>query len=299
MCLALLAVLVSFYTGWMLTHPPRRTYAGQVARGRPGVPDELVPARVYRPFGFTAETLRGETLPGWIIAGDAPAGPRVIITHGWSNSKHGALTRVPAVAREASEVVLWDMRGGGEAPGWCALGAVEHKDLLALLAAMPDDRPTVLYGWSMGAGVALSAAASDDPRSACVIGVVAEAPYRVPDEPARAVLREYRLPHGVTLRAAGWLTGVAVGLGPRWRGFDRREIAARVGVPLLVLHGDRDEICPQTDGLEIAAAAPRGEFVSIQGGDHDRLWTRDETVGACGDAVSGFLGRLARPDTDR
>jgi len=165
MCLALLAVLVSFYTAWMLTHPPRRTYAGQVARGRPGVPDELVPARVYRPFGFTAETLRGETLPGWIIAGDAPAGPRVIITHGWSNSKHGALTRVPAVAREASEVVLWDMRGGGEAPGWCALGAVEHKDLLALLAAMPDDRPTVLYGWSMGAGVALSAAASDDPRS--------------------------------------------------------------------------------------------------------------------------------------
>jgi len=53
---------------WMLTHPPRRTYASAVARGRPGAPDELPNGgRVYESWLLSS---RGLSLPVWDMPGD-------------------------------------------------------------------------------------------------------------------------------------------------------------------------------------------------------------------------------------
>src|SRR5438105_2541012 len=100
----------------MLTHPARRTYASAVARGKPGDPSELGAALEFSAWGLKTGGLE---LPVWDIRGEREDGPVVVLTHGWGDSRIGALARLGAVAATASRVVAWDMRGHGEAPGIC------------------------------------------------------------------------------------------------------------------------------------------------------------------------------------
>src|SRR5689334_9666437 len=118
--LALLWCAAVAYTTWMLTHPPRRPYAAAVARGRPGDPGDL-----DRAFESWSVRSRGMDLPVGDVPGDDAAGPVVVMTHGWADSRVGGLVRLPSILPVASRVVLWDLPGHGEAPGTCRLGTVE------------------------------------------------------------------------------------------------------------------------------------------------------------------------------
>src|SRR5690348_14841305 len=76
------------YTVRVLTHPPRRSYAWAVTRNLPGDPAELPQPAEYQQWSFTSH---GLSLPAWEIAGADPAGPTVIVTHGWGDSRVIAL----------------------------------------------------------------------------------------------------------------------------------------------------------------------------------------------------------------
>lgn len=262
---------------WKLTHPPRRTYVSAVARGIAGEPDELDP-----PITSTSWLLRsrGRDLPVWDCVGGNPVGPVIIFTHGWGDSRIGALCRMPHLMSLASRLLAFDLPGHGEADGLCRLGLHEHLDLIALIDHIKVER-VVLFGWSMGAGISIEAALA---RPAVVAGIIAEAPYRVPITPARNVLRAGRLPSGLSLHAAMRVLGFGQA---RVHAFNRASLAQRLSCPLLVLHGQRDTISPEADGREIAAAV-NATFVSIEGGTHNGLWIRPETVPACVEAVRGF-----------
>lgn len=281
--LLLVGLLLAFlwsvaWTIWRLTHPPRRTYASALARGRPGDPSELAAAPGGDRRTFTSWSLRtgdGLDLPVWEMPGDDPAGPVLILTHGWGDSRIGALTRVQPLLRVVSRAVMWDLRGHGDAPGTSRLGTREVDDLCALIAQVTAggrDTPehVVLFGWSLGAGISIGAAARE-PRS--VVQVIAEAPYRIAITPARNVLRGMGLPRGLSARVAFWLLGLDFGVGPSWRGFDRAALASRLRVPLLVIHGDMDDVCPLEDARAINEAASRGEIVEVRGAGHHSLWT--------------------------
>ncbi len=285
------------YSARALTHPHRKTYAYAVARGRAGDPSELPGAgRAYTTWTFKSG---GYTFSVWDIPGDAGAGgPMVIMSHGWADSRLGALVRVPCLIAGASRVIVWDSRGHGDAPGVCRLGTAEVEDLLALIetiAGRGESSPLVLYGWSLGAGVSIAGAA----RSGAVSGVIAEAPYRLALTPARNVLRGFRLPYRLNLRPAFWILGVAFGVGPGWRSFDRAPHAAQLACPLLVIHGEDDAVCPVVDAREIAAAAGESELLVVPGAGHNNLWTEPGNAARCGAAAAAFLARVgagtARP----
>src|SRR5438128_946292 len=83
---AVVIAALTWYTVYLLTHPPRRTYVSALARGRPGDPAELPPG----PSGKRSSSQwtvrwRGTDLPVWDIQGDAPQGPVVILSHGWGD----------------------------------------------------------------------------------------------------------------------------------------------------------------------------------------------------------------------
>lgn len=289
-----LAVGIAIMVAWtaaVLARPPRRTYASSLAKGLPGDPSELRD----RPRRFDAWTLErpGVTLQAWEIAGDDQAGPVIILSHGWGSSRIGALTRLEPLLPRSSAVIAWDMRGHGESGGCCTHGVHEVDDLLALIDRVGGDRPIVLAGWSLGAGVSIAAAT----RSPRVAGVIAECPYRHVRTPARNMMiamgMPWRLNLGLALRALAAIQrcpGLGRGGGP----FDRAADAARLACPLLVLHGAEDAISPPEDGRAIAAAAPRGEFVAIEHGGHSGMWVDPQTTPRCAEAVAAFLDRLGR-----
>ncbi len=269
------AIIVStLHTARSLIRPPRRTYAWAVARRVPGDPSELEPSRSYEVFTFRGTR---SDLPAWRIPGDNPQGPTVVMTHGWGSSRIGGLKRLAAVLPQAREAVLWDLPGHGESPGTARLGTDEHRDLAALLDTLsPTDNPVpiVLFGWSLGAGVSIRAAAEDAGHHD-IRAVIAEAPYIHAPTPARGVIRLRGLPHTVNLPLAMMLLGARLGVGPRWAGFARDRHAARLGtIPLTVIHGESDPVCPIADGRAIAdAAPPHARLVTIPHGGHNNLWT--------------------------
>lgn len=285
--------------GWTyrtLTRPPRQTYAAAVAKGRPGDPGEL-----DAPLAFESWSLQGPSggMNIWDVPGHAPGGPVAIVTHGWGSGKVNALKRVPLLAGLCSHVVLWDMPGHGESGGTCTLGLCEAQDLLALIERLGEDRPIVLCGSSMGAGVSIEAAAG----SKAVALVVAEAPYRLAPTPARNVLRSRHAPTALNLSPALTLVGLlATG---RWTGpglnaskgvpFDRAHHAARLACPLVVLHGDADTTSPIEDGRAIAHAAARGQIVEIPGGTHHNLWKDAPCRATMERAYTDAIADLARP----
>jgi len=282
--LGLLWLAAIAWTVWMLTHPPRRTYAAAVSRGRPGDPTELTTG----PRKFETWMLRtgGLELPVWDIPGDDPSGPVVILTHGWADSRIGGLVRVGALAPDASRTLIWDMPGHGEAPGICQLGTVEVDHLLALIEHV---RPTdlVLMGWSLGAGVSI-AAARELRESHIQVSVIAEAPYRLAPTPAANVLRARGLPVLSVIAPSFGLLRVILGSRLAASRFDRAGLARDLSARTLVLHGAEDIVCPEQDGRDIAAASG-GRFVSIPDAGHNDLWTQPESLAKCTQVVHEFI----------
>jgi pimeloyl-ACP methyl ester carboxylesterase len=164
-CLALLFAGVTIATMRLLTRPPRRTYATALASGRPGDPSELPapssqPNHIWAWKKWTLHTL-GLDLPVWEIEGLHASGPTIILTHGWGDSRIGALARISSLAPIASRLIAWDMPGHGDAPGTCSLGTNEVDALSNLIERLTagTHAPIILLGWSLGAGVSIASAA--------------------------------------------------------------------------------------------------------------------------------------------
>jgi pimeloyl-ACP methyl ester carboxylesterase len=85
-----------------------------------------------------------------------------------------------------------------------------------------------------------------------------------------------------------------LGVGWHWNKtepFDRERYAAQLRLPLLVLHGERDDISPVADGEAIANAA-NGTLIRLPEGEHHGLWTTESTAITCYEAVRDFVTRV-------
>ncbi len=280
-----------------LLYPPRRTFAWCVSRGQPCDPHAASPPRPFEEASIRDPRRPAAVLPYWIIEGENPAGPVLIFSHGWAESKQSVLQRLDALAPACSKIIAWDLPGHGDAsPGSCRLGIDERGALLELVrtvhawGAAGAPSQVVLYGFSLGAGVSLDAAAREP---GAVAAVIAEAPYRVPWTPARNVMDQKGLPRRLNLRPALCLAGAVLGANPLWRGFDRAALARGVRCPLLVVHGADDEMCPIEDGRDIAGAAPRARIVELPQTGHLDAWVSLPPRGEAAGAVRAFLFELA------
>ncbi|MEM7621812.1 MAG: alpha/beta fold hydrolase [Planctomycetota bacterium] len=275
------ALLVTL-TAWRLVAPPRRTYAWAISRGVPGDPHEA--------FGVTFESVErrldgGPRVPVWEIAGDAAAGPVVIVSHGWGSGRVEMLGRAKMLRSVASRVVLWDLPGHGESGGLCTLGSRETRllDRLATDAVERFARPVVLYGWSLGAEISIRAAAG---RSD-IAGLVVDGVYASGWVPAKRLLAERGVPWGATLGPALAVIGTAFGLRPARRFFRMTDVCEGVSAPVLMLHGARDQVAPIDAAERIAAA--RGWRIEIDAdAGHATAWD------ALSAEATGFVRGLER-----
>jgi pimeloyl-ACP methyl ester carboxylesterase len=159
-------------------------------------------------------------------------------------------------------------------------------ELAEQLCAALDEGPVVLVGHSQSCQVVV-AAAERDPR---VAGVLLLGPTTDPRLRRAGVLvaRWVRTALGeqwwqAPLVLAQWLrTGPAAMTG-LWRRLSPDRVddrLTRVGVPVVVVRGTRDALCPRDWAAHLAARAPRGRLVELPGAAHMTPQTRPGDVAA-------------------
>jgi pimeloyl-ACP methyl ester carboxylesterase len=62
--------------------------------------------------------------------------------------------------------------------------------------------------------------------------------------------------------------------------FATGEKAAQIGVPTLIVHGDRDEIVPFAMGVELSHAIPRATLLRVDGASHGDISDRPAVLGS-------------------
>ncbi len=148
------------------------------------------------------------------------------------------------------DVMLVEYRGyGGSADAGKPSEAGLYADAEAALGAAPPHARVVLWGWSLGTGVATEMAARGHGDA-----LVLEAPF--------TALRD--VPAIVFPRAI-----VDAFVPDR---YDNAAKAPRVTQPVLVLHGTADRLVPFVMGEHLASVFPRAELVSLTGAGHGDVW---------------------------
>ncbi len=188
-------------------------------------------------------------LPAWLLPPTRhdTAAPAIVFFHGNGERAEDWLGEFGALREVGVAVLVVEYPGYGEAPGAPSQASLTAAALAAYdwVQARSDIDPSriVAYGRSLGGGVATRLATRRH-----VAAVILESTFTS----LRAFAKRFLAP-GFLVRDP----------------FDSlRELRAYHG-PLLVLHGERDEIAPFAHGRALAAAVPGAQFVVMPCGHND------------------------------
>ncbi len=220
-------------------------------------------------LGLTEEQVwltnpRDIQLHGWFVSSGGRA-PAVVVLHGWGGNAAHMLALAPAINDSGMHALFLDARNHGLS---------EHDDHVSMLKFAEDLETAVEYlkarddvsdiaviAHSVGAAAAIYYASYHDD----VAAVVAVASFAHPGE-----LMDENLPLPQPIRWAV-LKAVETMIG---KGFDVIAPRARVGhvsAPLLLVHGEQDDIVPVEDSYELAKLGSEIELLVVPEGGHSDL----------------------------
>lgn len=215
----------------------------------------------------------------WLPQAD-PSAPALLYLHGTFRNLYQNVAKIEALRDAGFAVLAVDYRGWGSStplsPSEATITADARLAWNELVVRVPEPSRRVIYGHSMGGGVAVALAAQLR-HPADYAGLVLESTFTsLPDVAASA---------GFWGRIGAWLAP------------ERFDSLARIGgidAPLLMLHGDADRTVPFTLGQRLFDAAPMREktFVRIAGGSHSAL--QADAPDTYRRALRAFLDRVAR-----
>ena len=220
-------------------------------------------------------TSDGVRIHGWFVPG--PGGTTLLWFHGNGGNISHRVDNIAGLNRRLGvSILIIDYRGYGLSEGSPDEQGtyLDAEAALAHALSRPDVDPerVVLFGRSLGCAVAAEMALRHD-----VYAVVLESPFTSISSMAS--------------RAYPFLPGLGLLTGDMYDTLDK---AARIDVPVMVLHGDSDEIVPFEMGREVFEAAPEPKrFYAIQGAGHN------DTYAVGGSPYLDALGSfLAEPHSD-
>ena len=165
------------------------------------------------------------------------------------------------------DLVMLDYRGYGKSSGRITSEAQLHDDVRAVwreVAPHYAGRRVVLYGRSLGTALAASLAAELQPDLTMLVS-----PY----ESMRAMAREHY----------AWVPSALLRYPLR-----TDEHLARVRTPVLLLHGDRDELIPLAHSRTLQSLAPQARLHVVPGGAHNDLQDFESYLGAVRSALAAL-----------
>lgn len=237
-------------------------------------------------------TVNGKRLFGWFI----PAGeraPALVVMHGWGGNAGMMLPLAAPLHEHGYALLLVDARCHGQSDddSFASLPrfAEDIEAAVAWLAgqAEVDARALGVIGHSVGAGAALLAAS----RQTAIRAVVSLAAFAHPASMMRRWLASKHVPFWPI--GAYILAYVQRVIGYRFESIAPCRTIARVGCPVLIVHGLEDRTVPVEEARQIhAARASEAVELLLVPGSHDDYGE----IGAPIDALCAFLDRaLLKP----
>jgi pimeloyl-ACP methyl ester carboxylesterase len=207
--------------------------------------------------------------------------------HGLGGSKAGALRGVPAADRLGYTSLVVSLRNDRVAPasadGRYHLGQSEWHDVEAAVsyAVGQGARQIVLFGWSLGASIALQLAAASEFRD-LISRLVLNAPVVDWSSTLMDNARSSRLPGWVArlglqmLGSSGmrWVTGLDAPL--NFPALDFLARADELRAPILVIHNEGDRSTPFAISREFVARRPElATLLTFPSAEHTQEWNSD------------------------
>lgn len=206
----------------------------------------------------TAPVAAADHLQFWWLPNADPAAPTVLYLHGTFRNLYQNLRKVEALREAGFSVVAVEYRGWGSStpivPSEATIYADANVGWAELVRHQADPRKRVIFGHSMGSGVAVELASR---RHVGVDygGLILESSFtRLPDV-AKAI--------GVAGTIASWFAS---------QEFDSVAKIGKVDAPILMMHGVADTTVPIELGRRLRDAAPAGtRWVEFPNGSHSGL----------------------------
>lgn len=208
----------------------------------------------------------GVRLKGWRLEGEGPRRGSLVYLHGSADNRASGLSAARRFRARGFDALLYDGRAHGESGGTaCTYGFFEKHDLARALDLLPT-KPVVVLGVSLGAAVALQAAA-EDPRVSAVIAVATFSDLRtVATERAPFVASQADIEAAFRLaeRQAGFQVDAVSPVAA----------ATRVQAPVLMIHGAADRETSPAHSQQVFAAL-RGDkrLLMVPGAGHNDALT--------------------------
>ena len=227
--------------------------------------------------GHGAAPASADHLQLWWLPNADPQAPTVLYLHGTFRNLYENLRKVEALRKAGFSVVAVEYRGWGSStpivPSEATIYADANVGWAELVRHQPDPHKRVIFGHSMGSGVAVELA-SHRHVGVDYGGLILESSFtRLPDV-AKAI--------GVAGTIASWFAS---------QEFDSLAKIGKVDAPILMMHGVADTTVPIELGRRLRDAAPAGtRWVEFPNGSHSGL--DREAPQAYQQAVRGLIEQL-------
>jgi alpha-beta hydrolase superfamily lysophospholipase len=197
----------------------------------------------------------GEMLYGWYCRAKNPIAS-ALYCHGNTGNLTNPAHLMPHLLDSGINVLLFDYRGYGRSTGRPTVHGVIADTVAAARfheKIRPQNLPSILYGFSIGGAIAAQVI-----RYHSFDGLILQSTFTSLPDIARVAFP--RLPMHL-------FSG---------RLFDTASVVRNLRIPLLIIHGQEDEVCPcwMADALYDACQGDK-QICRIEGGLHKNLWERD------------------------
>ena len=203
------------------------------------------------------ETDDGEMLYGWYCRSEHPIAS-ALYCHGNTGNLSNTAHVMPYLLDAGINVLLFDYRGFGRSSGSPSLSGIIDDGVTAARLhekIRPKNLPSILYGYSLGGAIAAQIILRHP-----FDGLILQSTFTNLPDIARVTFPRVPL-HLFSGRL-----------------FDTLEVVRNLTLPVLIIHGKTDEVCPawMAQQLHDSCGASTKKLILVEGGLHKDLFERPD-----------------------